>query len=214
MNSEVTLNFEQAFWRLGVQCVAGIDEAGRGPLAGPVVAAAVIFPVECFVDGVDDSKKLTHHRREELFPRIQEQALCVGTGIVGQQDIDEMNILQATFKAMHIAIASLTVRPEHLLIDGNRFTGNELPFTTIVDGDALCHAIAAASIIAKVTRDRIMVEQDALYPEYGFARHKGYGTAQHRAAIAHYGLCPIHRRSFCQNLREKDQIDERPWPLR
>ena len=214
MNSEVTLNFEQAFWRLGVQCVAGIDEAGRGPLAGPVVAAAVIFPVECFVDGVDDSKKLTHHQREELFPRIQEHALCVGTGIVGQQDIDEMNILQATFKAMHIAIASLTVRPEHLLIDGNRFAGNELPFTTIVDGDALCHAIAAASIIAKVTRDRIMVEQDALYPEYGFARHKGYGTAQHRAAIAHYGLCPIHRRSFCQNLREKDQIDERPWPLR
>lgn len=214
MNSEVTLNFEQALWRLGVQCVAGIDEAGRGPLAGPVVAAAVIFPVECFVDGVDDSKKLTHHRREELFPRIQEQALCVGAGIVGQQDIDEMNILQATFKAMHIAIAGLTVRPEHLLIDGNRFTGSELPFTTIVDGDALCHAIAAASIIAKVTRDRIMVEQDALYPEYGFARHKGYGTAQHRAAIAHYGLCPIHRRSFCQNMRQKDQIDERPWPLR
>ncbi len=214
MNSEVTFNFEQTFWRLGVQRVAGIDEAGRGPLAGPVVAAAVIFPVGCFMEGVDDSKKLTHRRREELFPRIQEHAVSVGIGIVDQQDIDKMNILQATFKAMHIAIASLAARPEHLLVDGNRFTGNEVPFTTIVDGDARCHAIAAASIIAKVTRDRIMVEQDTLYPEYGFARHKGYGTAQHRAAIAQYGLCPIHRRSFCHNMQRKDRIDEPAWPLR
>jgi len=214
MNSKVSLSFEQTFWRLGMQRVAGIDEAGRGPLAGPVVAAAVIFPVQCFVDGVDDSKKLTHLRREELFPRIQERALSVGIGIVDQQDIDAMNILQATFKAMHIAVAGLTVRPEHLLVDGNRFPGKDLPFTAIVDGDARCHAIAAASIIAKVTRDRIMVEQDTLYPEYGFARHKGYGTARHRAAIAQFGLCPIHRRSFCHNVRRKDPCDEPTWLLR
>jgi ribonuclease HII len=208
MNSEVTVDFERTHWRLGVRRVAGIDEAGRGPLAGPVVAAAAIFPVGCFVDGVDDSKKLTPRRREALFSEIQERAESFGIGIVGQQDIDETNILQATFKAMHIAIAGLTVRPEHLLIDGNRFAGNDVPFTTIVGGDARCHAIAAASILAKVTRDRIMVEQDCLYPEYGFARHKGYGTAQHRAAIARYGLCPIHRRSFCHNVYGRGQINE------
>jgi len=214
MNSEVTIEFERAVWQSGVRWVAGIDEAGRGPLAGPVVAAAVIFPVGCFVEGVDDSKKLTSHRREELFSEIQERAVSFGIGIVGEQDIDALNILQATFKAMHIAIAGLTVRPGHLLVDGNRFTGDDVPFTTIVDGDARCHAIAAASILAKVTRDRIMREQDSLYPVYGFARHKGYGTAQHRAAIVRYGLCPIHRRSFCHNAQGSDLIDERTRSVR
>jgi len=197
MNSEISLRFEEALWRTGLHHVAGIDEAGRGPLAGPVVAAAVIFPRGRLIEGVDDSKKLTHCRREALLERIHEHAIAVGIGIVDQLDIDRMNILQATFKAMHIAADSLRVRPEHLLVDGNRFAGDDLPFSTIVDGDALCHAIAAASIVAKVARDRIMMEQDRLYPGYGFARNKGYGTAEHRAAIARLGLCPLHRRSFC-----------------
>jgi ribonuclease HII len=197
MNSETPLYYEQALWRSGVQAVAGVDEAGRGPLAGPVVAAAVIFPVACIVDGVDDSKKLSAVRREELYSVIRERAIAIGVGIVDHQEIDRINILQATFLAMHSAVSNLAIRPDHLLVDGNRFPGRDIPFTTIVHGDALCHAIAAASIIAKVTRDRIMLEQDALYPEYGFVRHKGYGTSEHRAAIERWGLCPIHRRSFC-----------------
>ncbi len=195
-----------------MQNVAGIDEAGRGPLAGPVVAAAVIFPVGCVVEGVDDSKKLTPARREEAFSRIYRQAVAIGIGIVDHRVIDEINILQATLKAMHIAADGLQPRPCHLLVDGNRFAGGDIPFTTIIDGDARCQAIAAASIIAKVTRDRIMVEQDLLYPAYGFARHKGYGTVQHRAAIELYGLCPIHRRSFC-HLHGRHR-DARTWPLR
>jgi ribonuclease HII len=197
MNSKVTTRFEEMLWRQGIERVAGIDEAGRGPLAGPVVAAAVVFPIGSFVEGVDDSKKLSPARREELFRRICDEALSVGIGIVDHDAIDTMNILQATYEAMHRAVARLTVCPDHLLVDGNRFAGRGIPFTTIVGGDGFCHAIAAASIVAKVTRDRVMVEQDALYPEYGFARHKGYGTVQHRAAIARHGLCPIHRRSFC-----------------
>jgi ribonuclease HII len=206
MNSELSLRFEEALWDAGLQHVAGIDEAGRGPLAGPVVAAAVIFPRGYLIQGVDDSKKLPPSRREVLLEKIQETALAIGVGIVDHLEIDRINILQATFKAMQQAIAQLTVCPDHLLVDGNRFTGNGLPYSTIVDGDALCHAIAAASIVAKVTRDRIMVEQDHRYPEYGFSRHKGYGTPEHRAAIARLGLCPIHRRSFCH-------IDPHPQPI-
>ena len=212
MNSEAPLGFEQLLWNRGVQHVAGIDEAGRGPLAGPVVAAAVIFPAGCVVEGVDDSKRLSPTRREEAFSRIYRHALAVGIGIVDHRVIDEINVLQATLRAMHIAVDGLNPRPSHLLVDGNRFAGGDIPFTTIVDGDARCHAIAAASIIAKVTRDRIMVEQDVLYPAYGFARHKGYGTAQHRMAIERYGLCPIHRRSFCHLHGE--HTHERTWQLR
>jgi ribonuclease HII len=200
MNSRLSLGFEEALWSAGLQHVAGIDEAGRGPLAGPVVAAAVIFPRGCLIDGVDDSKKLTHSRREELLGTIRERAIAIGVGVVDHLEIDRINILQATFSAMHIAIANLSVVPDHLLVDGNRFSANGLPFSTIIDGDALCHAIAAASIVAKVTRDRIMVEQDRLFPGYGFVRHKGYGTPEHRAAIARLGLCPIHRRSFCTHI--------------
>jgi ribonuclease HII len=199
MNSETSLSCERVLWQRGARAIAGVDEAGRGPLAGPVVAAAVIFPVACVVDGVDDSKKLSAARREELYSSIQERATAIGVGIADHQEIDRINILQATFRAMYSAVDSMTVRPDHILVDGNRFPERDIPFTTIVHGDALCHAIAAASIIAKVTRDRIMLEQDALYPEYGFARHKGYGTPEHRAAIERWGLCPIHRRSFCSH---------------
>jgi ribonuclease HII len=192
----ISLLHEEALWTRGIAHVAGVDEAGRGPLAGPVVAAAVIFPPGLRIPGVNDSKKLPPAKREELFGAIRAEALAVGVGVVGHIEIDTINILQATYKAMHIALASLPVMPDHILVDGNRFSGSGIPFTAIVDGDACCHAIAAASIIAKVTRDRLMHEFDLLYPGYGFARHKGYGTAAHREAIARLGPCPIHRRTF------------------
>ena len=200
--SGICLSHEEALWRCGIRHVAGVDEAGRGPLAGPVVAAAVIFPPGVLIAGVDDSKKLSPERREALFSAIHEHAVAVGVGIVGHAEIDEINILQATFKAMHGALTSLAVSPGHILVDGNRFVGSGVPFTAIVDGDARCHAIAAASIIAKVTRDRLMCEYDLLYPGYGFARHKGYGTAAHREALSRLGVCPIHRRSFLGRMRE------------
>lgn len=205
--SGISLAHEEAIWQRGIRHVAGVDEAGRGPLAGPVVAAAVIFPPGLLIAGVDDSKKLSPGRREEIFGIIQAHAVTIGVGIVGHAEIDEINILQATFKAMHGALASLTVPPEHVLVDGNRFAGSGVPFTAIVDGDACCHAIAAASIIAKVTRDRLMCEYDLRYPGYGFARHKGYGTAAHREALARLGACPIHRRSF---LGRMDVWNSRP----
>lgn len=176
--------------------VAGVDEAGRGPLAGPVVAAAVVFEPECFIDGVNDSKLLAPDEREEVYEKIIAGAAMFGVGIVHHDVIDSINILQATYRAMHDAIRRLAVPPDHLLIDGNRFAGGAIPFTTIIDGDALSFAIAAASILAKVTRDRLMVEYDAQFPGYGFARHKGYATPEHREAITRLGLCGIHRRTF------------------
>jgi ribonuclease HII len=179
-----------------VRNVAGVDEAGRGPLAGPVVAAAVVFPAGLYLRGVDDSKKLTAARREELHDRIMESALSVGVGIISHQVIDEINILNATFRAMHEAVAKLTVPPDYLLVDGHMFPGGHVPFTTVIGGDGLCFSIAAASIIAKVTRDRIMCAYDQEFPEYGFAGHKGYGTQEHRDAISRLGYCAIHRRSF------------------
>lgn len=190
--------------------ICGVDEAGRGPLAGPVVAAAVILPEGFFIPGVNDSKKLTAAKREALYDVILASAIAAGTGIVGHEEIDSINILQATFRAMHQALAALSVVPGHILVDGNRFSGTGIPFTTIVDGDALSHSIAAASIIAKVTRDRLLCDYDRLYPAYGFARHKGYGTAQHRAAIVAHGPCPIHRRTFLSGIldgaRTQDEI--------
>jgi ribonuclease HII len=176
--------------------IAGIDEAGRGPLAGPVVAAAVIFPEECFLHGVRDSKQLTAERRDELYGAILSHALGVGVGIVGHEVIDRINILNATFLAMHQAVDKLPLRPDHLLIDGNRFQDPGIPYTTIVKGDARCFSIAAASIVAKVTRDRLMTDYDGRFPGYGFARHKGYATQEHCEAIARLGMCEIHRRSF------------------
>jgi ribonuclease HII len=180
----------------GRRSIAGVDEAGRGPLAGPVVAAAVIFPEECFLPGVFDSKQLTAEEREIRYALILSHALGVGVGIVGHEIIDRVNILNATFLAMHRALAQLPVRPDYLLIDGNRFLDIGIPFTTVVRGDALCFTVAAASIVAKVTRDRMMVDYDTQFPGYGFARHKGYATEEHREAIARLGLCDIHRRSF------------------
>ena len=197
----VTLEHERELWRCGKSLVAGVDEAGRGPLAGPVVAAAVVFKSEFFIPEVNDSKVIPYDARESLYTQIMRDALAVGVGVIDQNTIDEINILNATYKAMHAAIARLAPRPDHLLIDGNRFNGDEIPFTTIIDGDALCFSIAAASIIAKVTRDRIMTEYDAKFPGYGFAKHKGYGTKEHREAIFRLGYCEIHRRSFDMNTQ-------------
>lgn len=187
---------ERTLWGRGFNLVAGVDEAGRGPLAGPVVAAAVIAGGDFFLPEVDDSKKLSAAQRERLYDAILQGALGVGVGSVDHETIDRVNILNATFQAMCIAVNSLPVTPEFLLIDGNRFRGGEIPFRTIVGGDELSFSIAAASIVAKVTRDRLMLEYDRKFPGYGFARHKGYGTREHREAIARLGASPIHRRSF------------------
>jgi len=190
---------EKELRALGMTRIAGVDEAGRGPLAGPVVAAAVIMPEHPLIAGIDDSKKLSPDVRSRLYDEILQNAVSVGVGIVGHETIDQVNILNATFLAMNRAVAGLAVRPDHILVDGNRYReieGVRIPFTTVVGGDARCYSVAAASIVAKVRRDAIMAEMDCLYPEYGFARHKGYPTAAHRAAIARLGLTPIHRRSF------------------
>jgi ribonuclease HII len=194
------LEFEQALWQQGFQSIAGVDEAGRGPLAGPVVAAAVIFPKDCIIDGVNDSKKLSAQRRDLLFDQIHAQALAVGVGLVDHMEIDRINILQATMLAMKSALEQLSAPPDYVLVDGNYFSHKAYQFKTIIEGDAKSFTIAAASIIAKVTRDRLMLELDAHYPEYGFAKHKGYGTKQHLDAIRQYGLCEIHRRTFTRKF--------------
>jgi ribonuclease HII len=192
----ISLDIEYKYWNNGIKYIAGVDEAGRGPLAGPVVAAAVIFPSEVKIDGINDSKRLSAKERERLFDIINEKAISVGVGIIDHTVIDEINILNATFRSMHEAIGKLTNRPDHLLIDGPRFAGANIPFTAIIDGDAKCFSIAAASIIAKVSRDRLMKEYDKQYPQYGFAKHKGYGTKAHLEAIKKHGPCAIHRKSF------------------
>jgi ribonuclease HII len=193
---DILLSHERRLRVAGRRSIAGIDEAGRGPLAGPVVAAAVVFPEGCFLPGVIDSKQLTAEEREALCGEIMSRAHGVGVGIVGHEIIDRINILNATFMAMHRAIHQLPSRPDHLLIDGNSFQDIGIPFTTIVQGDGCCFSIAAASIVAKVTRDRLMEELDEQYPGYGFRKHKGYATREHCEAIARLGLCGIHRRSF------------------
>jgi ribonuclease HII len=197
------LRYERRLWRTGILRIAGIDEAGRGPLAGPVVAAAVVVAPGFFIPEVNDSKQLTAGQREDLHQRILDGAVSVGVGTVDNSIIDAVNILNATFKAMQQAVDALSAVPDHLLVDGNRFRQETatngrhgIPVTTIVGGDAKSFSIAAASIIAKVTRDRMMVEYDREFPGYGFARHKGYGTQQHREAIRRLGYSPIHRRSF------------------
>ncbi len=181
-----------------LEYICGIDEAGRGPYAGPVVAAAVILPKDCEILYLNDSKKLSEKRRETLFDEIMEKAVSVGVGIIGPDVIDEINILEADYEAMRVAVSKLSVKPDVLLNDAVIIPGidEDIIQEKIIHGDALSVSIAAASVIAKVTRDRIMVEYDKIYPEYGFAKHKGYGTAAHEAAIREYGLCPIHRRSF------------------
>lgn len=180
----------------GIRLIAGVDEAGRGPLAGPVVAAAVIFPPWCIIEGIDDSKALNESRRAELDRRIRADALSVGVGIATPGEIDEINILQASILAMHRAVESLAPQPDFLLVDGNRFHHPRLRFRTVVKGDARCFSIAAASIVAKVHRDALMQSLDREYPEYGFSRHKGYPTRAHVAALLEHGYSPEHRRSF------------------
>jgi ribonuclease HII len=176
--------------------IAGIDEAGRGPLAGPVVAAAVILPAGCTIEGVNDSKTLRTSERNRLAHAIRAAAVSVGVGVADHVEIDALNILHATILAMHRAIEALATKPAFLLVDGNRFSHPSLPFRTVVGGDAACFSIAAASIIAKVTRDGILENLDREYPAYGFARHKGYGTRAHIEALREHGPSPVHRRSF------------------
>lgn len=196
MDTAHLLAFERTFWAHGITYVAGVDEAGRGPLAGPVVAAAVIFPQETMIPGVNDSKQVSERRREMLFDEIKRYAVAVGIGIVDHEVIDRINILQASLLAMHKAIDNLAVQPQQLLVDGNFFSHEKFPVQNIIKGDTLSHSIAAASIIAKVTRDRMMREFDREFPHYGFGKHKGYGTRAHVEAIKRYGLCAIHRRTF------------------
>lgn len=193
--------YEHAAYDKGYALVCGIDEAGRGPLAGPVCAAAVILPRDLEIEGLNDSKKLSDKRRRALYDIITEQAVAYGIAMVDEKKIDEINILQATFLAMRQAVEQLSVLPSLALVDGNREPDlGTIPVQTIVKGDALSANIAAASILAKVTRDRFMEEQDALYPQYGFAIHKGYGTQAHYAALREFGPCPIHRMTFLKKL--------------
>lgn len=190
------LKYETRLWERDVSHIAGIDEAGRGPLAGPVVAAAVVFPPDVYIEGVNDSKKLSPNKREELALVISETALSVSTGIIHEKEIDRINILQATYQAMREAIAALDVKPQHLFVDGHAIPNMNIQQTAIPQGDKQVFSIAAASIIAKVTRDRIMCEYDEMFPLYGFAKHKGYPTRQHVEALFQFGPCPIHRESF------------------
>jgi ribonuclease HII len=194
--------YEAKAWKTGLCLIAGVDEAGRGPLAGPVVAAAVVIAPDRRIRGVADSKVLPPERREELFAIIHERAVAVGVGIVDHLTIDRINILEATRVAMAQALAALGVAPELIITDFVKLRECACPQRNLVDGDARCASVAAASIVAKVTRDRLMCEVDAQFPEYGFAKHKGYATAEHLAAIDRHGLCPLHRRSFVSEWRQ------------
>lgn len=193
-------SIEDGFYAQGIHVVCGVDEAGRGPLAGPVCAAAVILPAHLDLPGLTDSKKLTDKRRRELFPLIKEQAIAYGIGLASEQEIDEINILQATFLAMERALAQLSIRPELALIDGNREKDFGIPVKTVVKGDSLSANIAAASILAKVTRDDMMLELAKQYPEYGFDIHKGYGTKAHYEVLRTHGASPVHRNSFLRKF--------------
>jgi ribonuclease HII len=196
MSKRPDLRYERRLWKLGVETVAGLDEAGVGPMAGPVVAAAVIFAPETFVKGVHDSKQLTPEARDELDAKIRERALAIGVGVAEVDEIDRLNIYWATMAASERAIAALARAPQHVLVDGRTIPGLKLPQTRIVGGDRKSFCIAAASIVAKVARDRIMVAHEARYPGWGFARHKGYCTSDHFEALKRLGPSPIHRRSF------------------
>lgn len=195
--------YEREALAKGFSSICGIDEAGRGPLAGPVYAAAVILPLDCEMEGLNDSKKLTEKRRESLFDIIREKAIAYGIGWATEREIDEVNILQATYLAMSRAVEALSVPADWAMVDGNRMPPLSIPGETIVKGDGKSASIAAASILAKVSRDRVLRELGRQYPEYGFAKHKGYGTKAHYEAIKQYGVLPVHRRSFLKNLSEK-----------
>ena len=191
---------EDSLYEKGIVAICGVDEAGRGPLAGPVCAAAVILPKHLEIPGLDDSKKLSDKRRRELFPIIKEQAVAYGIGLASHREIDEINILQATFLAMQRALDQLHVKPDLALIDGNREKDFGLPVKTVVKGDSRSANIAAASILAKVTRDDFMEAMAVEFPQYGFEIHKGYGTKAHYEALRTYGACPIHRMTFLKKF--------------
>jgi len=190
------LFYEKKLWSSGINNIAGIDEAGRGPLAGPVVAASVILPVDYYNSEIKDSKKLTPKKRDKLFEVITRDAVSYGIGIVDNYEIDRINILEATMKAMQISINNLNVIPDYILVDGNHFFNCEINYKLIIKGDSKSLSIAAASILAKVTRDRLMNDYTINYPEYNFSKHKGYGTKEHINLIKKFGKSPIHRKSF------------------
>lgn len=194
------LEYEKDLYTKGYTYICGVDEAGRGPLCGPVVAAAVILKKDAHLEGVNDSKKLTEKKREALYDVITKEAVAYSVGIVDEKTIDEINILEATRLAMKKAVESLSTKAEYALIDAEKKVPIDIPYTPIIKGDQLSESIAAASIIAKVTRDRMIEEIDKKYPEYNFAKNKGYGTREHTEAIKKYGLCEIHRRSFCKKF--------------
>lgn len=184
-----------------IQYICGIDEAGRGPLAGPVVVASVIMPKDSMIEGVNDSKKVSEKKREELYDKIIQEAVSYGVGIIDEKVIDEINILEATKKGLTTSLQELKVKPNLILVDAlNKIDTLGITYKSIIKGDALCYSISCASIIAKVTRDRIMRQWDEIYPMYGFEKHKGYGTAAHIQAIKEHGICPIHRKSFTKNF--------------
>lgn len=196
----VDYSIENEYREKGFNIICGVDEAGRGPLAGPVYAAAVILPSGCVIEGLNDSKKLTEKKREKLFDEIKEKALAYGIASADEKEIDEINILNATFLAMKRAIDSLSVKPDLALIDGNQRPHTDIEEVTVIKGDAKSMSIAAASVLAKVSRDRFMLEMAEKYPQYEFARHKGYGTKLHYEKIAQYGVCDIHRRTFLKKI--------------
>ncbi len=195
--------YESGLHRQGIALVCGVDEAGRGPLAGPVCAAAVILPEGCDLPGLDDSKKLTEKKREALFPLIRERAVCYGIAFASVEEIERINILSAALLAMNRAIEQLSPAPELALIDGNTTRDIAVPARSVVGGDGKCACIAAASVLAKVTRDRLMLDLARQYPQYGFEKHKGYGTKEHYAALEKYGPCPAHRPSFLRKFYAK-----------
>jgi len=193
--------FEKKLYTDGIKYIAGIDEAGRGPLAGPVVIGCAIMKPDSFIEYVNDSKKISETKREMLYEKITSEALAWSTGIVWQDEIDEINILNATKKALTLAIEGLKIKPDTILVDAlDKIDTKGIPYISVIKGDAKIYSISAASIIAKVTRDRIMKEYDEVYPEYGFGGHKGYGTAKHIQAIKEYGTCPLHRKTFTKNF--------------
>lgn len=200
MSEKNMWQIEQQWFEKGVNVICGVDEAGRGPLAGPVCAAAVILPANVDIPGLDDSKKLSDKRRRELMPRIKECAISYGIAFADEKEIDEINILQATYLAMERALSQLSVKPELALIDGNRAKDFGIPVQTVVHGDSLSASIAAASILAKVTRDDYMLQLAEQYPQYGFDVHKGYGTKAHYAALSECGPCDSHRMTFLKKL--------------
>ncbi len=194
-------SIEKELYNKGFEKICGIDEAGRGPLAGPVVVAGVIMPKESMIEGVNDSKKVSEKKREKLYDIILEEAISYSVAIIGQDIIDEINILNATKQGVTKVVEELDVQPDLILVDAlTHINTKGIPYDSIIKGDAKCYNIAAASIIAKVTRDRIMRQWDEIYPQYGFINHKGYGTAKHIEALKQYGPCPIHRKSFIKNF--------------